>query len=627
MGKLRTLLALLLAFTLVAAACGGGSDDSSDGGDDTDTTENEEDSGPATTVKAETEETDAAAGGPVRGGTIVYGMEADSANPWAPYRVSCAISCYTVLQTVSDPLFQPVESGGVKPYLAESAEPNADYTEWVFTIRDGITFHDGTPLDGEAVAFNINTCRGSGLTGPALANIGDITADGQTVTFTMNAPWVPFPENLSIGQCAFMFSPTWLASLDDVPFRNEGTAFYSEEVAATPGGGDPAAPVGVGAFQFESFSPGNANKLIATRYEDYWRGPNGITGEELPYLDQVELVVAVDIASRSDALASGEFDIIHTANADEIARFTDDDGFSTITASDFGETSHILLNSAQGENPTFSAINGLDAPAPMDPEGSNAESPLRFTSCRRALAFATDQQRIADERYAGIVEVANGPFPPGAIGYLEDTGYPTYDLDAAAEEWTQCKADTGKDLIQFTFNTTNDPFNVETNTLIQSMWSEAFGDEIQTTVTPVEQGQYIGLALTGTFEAFGWRNHGGIDPDNQFLWWFSGTSSPIGTLALNFGRFQDPIIDQNLVAQRSTDDPAARQAAAEAVNQQFGAEVYNLWTVWTLWGVISNPNVQGLGTLETPEGEATRSIVSGRHYLTNMWCTEGDCQG
>lgn len=627
MGKLRTLLALLLAFTMVAAACGGGSDDGGSGEDDDVETTEEEDTGPATTVKATTTEGEAAAAGPVQGGKLVYGVEADSANPWAPYRVSCAISCYAVLQTVSDPLFMPVEAGGVKPYLAESAEPNADFTEWTFTIREGITFHDGAPLDGEAVAFNINSCRGSGLTGPALSNIADIAADGQTVTFTMAAPWVPFPENLSTGQCSYMFSPEWLGSLDDVPFRVEGNPFFSEELAGTPGGGDPAAPVGVGPFVFESFSPGNANSFVATRNEDYWRGPNGITGEELPYIDEVELVVAVDIASRSDGLESGQFDIIHTANADEIAKFQGNDGFNTVAANDFGETSYILLNAAQGDNPAFSAINGLDAPAPMDPEGANADNPLQYTSCRRALAHATDQQRVADERYAGIVEVANGPFPPGAIGYLEDTGYPTFDLDAAAAEWETCKADAGTDTIQFTFNTTNDPFNVETNTLIQSMWSEAFGDEIQTTVTPIEQGQYIGLALTGAFQAQGWRNHGGIDPDQQFLWWFSGTASPIGTLGLNFGRFQDPVIDQNLVVQRSTDDPAARQAATEAINKQFGSEVHNIWTVWTLWGIIANPNLQGLGTLETPDGDATRSIVAGRHSLTNMWCAEGNCQG
>ena len=64
------------------------------------------------------------------------------------------------------------------------------------------------------------------------------------------------------------------------------------------------------------------------------------------------------------------------------------------------------------------------------------------------------------------------------LGYLEDTGYPTYDPDAAVEEMDTCLSELGTDSIEFTFNTTNDPFNVESNALIISMWDEAFGDSV-----------------------------------------------------------------------------------------------------------------------------------------------------
>ena len=73
----------------------------------------------------------------------------------------------------------------------------------------------------------------------------------------------------------------------------------------------------------------------------------------------------------------------------------------------------------------------------------------------------------------------------------------------------------GQDRVVVSFNTTNDPFNVETNTLILSMWQEAFGDQIDATITPIEQGQYIGLGLAGEFEILGWRSHSGSDPDQQ----------------------------------------------------------------------------------------------------------------
>src|SRR5215218_1577281 len=136
-----------------------------------------------------------------------------------------------------------------------------------------------------------------------------------------------------------------------------------------------------------------------------------------------------------------------------------------------------------------------------DPDGKNAGSPLLNVNCRRALAAAMDRDRISQERTAGLAPPANGPFPPGSVGYLEDTGYPKFDIDAAHAHMDECLGELGTDRIEFGFNTTNDPFNVETNGLVVSMWNDAFGDKVAATITPSEQGQYIGLALTGDFQA------------------------------------------------------------------------------------------------------------------------------
>ncbi len=368
---LTKVLALLFAFAMIAAACGGSSDES-DGTTDTTTDDGGEDATPTTVVAPTTEPP---AEGPTKGGKLVYGMEADSANGWAPYRVSCAISCYRIMGVISDSLFVPNTDGGVSGVLVESAESNADFTEWTLTIRDGITFHDGTPLTGEAVAFNIDTCRASSLTGPALSNIGGVEANGQDVVITMKTPWAPFLFNMAGGQCSYMFSPDWLKSLADVPQRTEGSPFFDAEVAALPADGDATKPVGLGAFTFVSYEPGNGNSFIAERNEDYWRGPNGITGEDFPYLDEVELVVVVDIASRSNGVESGEFSVIHTANSDEIKRLMDNPDVNIIMANDFGNTSYTMLNVAQGDNPTLAAITGAAEPIPMDPEGVNADQP------------------------------------------------------------------------------------------------------------------------------------------------------------------------------------------------------------------------------------------------------------
>ena len=434
-------------------------------------------------------------GEPVKGGTLVFGLEADTANAWAPYRASYATSGYIPLSAISDSLFAVTDEGETAPLLVESVEHNADYTEWTLRIREGITFHDGTPLDGAAVKFNIDANRASPLTAGALTPIDTVTASGQDVVITLKGgPWVALPNYLTYGSIGYVLSPTWLASLPDIPQRTEGGPVYDAAVAATPADGDATKPVGLGAFRFESYTPGNGNTFRAVRNEEYWRGPNGITGEDLPYLDAIEAVAAVDIDSRQNALRSGQFDAMHTANSDAISQLLSDDSLEVSSSSRFGDTSYYVINVAAGPE--------------LDPEGANAANPLLNVHCRRALAHAMDRQRMVDERGAGLVLPANGPFPPGSIGYLEDNGYPQFDVELANTEMDQCLSELGTDSIDFRFDTTNDPFNVETGALVQSMWAEAFGDRVRSTITPIEQGQYIGLALVGDYNVLQGRGYG-----------------------------------------------------------------------------------------------------------------------
>jgi peptide/nickel transport system substrate-binding protein len=607
-----TLLAAFTVFTLVAGACG-----SDDNGDTkttssagpivavTDAPTTSAGSGAATTTAASASATTTAAssaapttakgGGaadlanhhvtdpatPVKGGTLVYGIDSDTANAWAPYRASYAASGYIPLQAVSDMLFAVNDKGETVPLLVEKVEHNTEYTSWTLHIRSGIKFQDGTPLDGDAVKFNLDSCRFSPLTATAFSTVDTVTTSGQDVTITTKGgPWVVLPAYLTYGSCAYMLSKQWLSSLPDVPQRNEKSPAYDATLAATPANGDPQKPVGLGAFTFESYTPGNGNAFKAVRNPDYWRGPKGITGEDLPYLDAIEAVVYVDVDSRTNAVKAGDIDAMHTANADSLKTLLGDSNLKTVTTNRFGETGYILLNTAEG--------------AVSDPKGDNAKSALLKLPCRQALAAAIDTQRYADERGGGITPPSNGPFPPGSLGYLADSGYPKYDVAKAQTYMTACLAATGTSSIELSYNTTNDPFNVESNQLVISMWNEAFGDKVKATITPIEQGSYIGLALLGTFQAQGWRNHGGLDPDQQRLWWQTASATPVGVQALNFGRFKDTVIDDALTTIKSNPDPAARKAAAEALNKEFGAQVWNIWLNWSVWGIVAQPYVNGV---------------------------------
>jgi peptide/nickel transport system substrate-binding protein len=409
-----------------------------------------------------------------------------------------------------------------------------------------------------------------------------------------------------------MFSPQWLGSLADVPQRNAQSPVYDAELAATPADGDPARPVGVGAFVFESYTPGNGNAFRAVRNPDYWRGENGTTGEDLPYLDAIEYVVAVDEESRSNSVRSGGFDMMMTSMGDTIDQFLDDDEMEVNSSTRFGDTGYFLLNLASGD---------------LDPDGQNADNPLLDVDCRRALAAAIDLERVSDERGAGLSTPANGPFPPGSMGYLEDTGYPTFDIAAAQADMETCLANLGTDHIEFAFNTTNDPFNIETNELVTSMWQDAFGDQVRASITPIEQGQYIGFLLTGAFDAAGARGFGVSDPDQDRIGWHSTSATPVGQLALNVSRLNDPAIDEALDVIRSNPDEEARRTAAETINRRFGEQAYSFWLTWVLWGIISQPYVNGVQANTLPDGsEGIGLAFAGLHNINQMWCDDGNCE-
>jgi len=550
------LLALLLGLSLFAAACG---DDDGGGG----TAAPGEDGEETTTTEAVDE------GEPQPGGTLVYGLEADTTTPWTPAKSVCAISCHMVMRSVFDPLTLYGEDMTAQPNLLESFEANEDNTEWTLTPKQGITFHDGTPFDAAAIVANLEAHRASFLTGKALLNVAStaVSPDGASAIVTMNEPWARFPVFLA-GQIGYMASPAWL------------------EAAAADSSLE-AKPVGTGPFVFESYEAGGS--FVATKNADYWRADEG-----LPYLDRIEFRVLADGQARKNALLSGDIDMMHSSNGEIIKELREDDSIELSETDSFGETGYTLMNVG------------------------NPESHLSDVRVRRALAMAVDNQVLLDRRNGGVGKVANGPFNPDQLGYLEDTGYPEYDPEGAKELLDEYKAEKGIDTVEVSYTTTNDSLNLQTAELLKQFW-EQVGFSIP--LAQIEQGQFIVTALTGDFEMFAWRNHGGVDPDAQRIWWHSETADDPPALALNFGRIKDDVIDENLDTVRASTDDAEVQAAAEAINKQFGEQVYNLWHTSTVWGIAKKPSVNGLDTFTLPDGQPTifGNGIGGSHQIAQLW--------
>jgi peptide/nickel transport system substrate-binding protein len=147
------LVAALAAFGLIAGACGDKKDDTAaPSGTDApaaDTTVatggTEGAGGTETTTEAPTEETTTTAPevAPTIGGKLIVAGEAEVANPWTPLQMQCDSYCQMRARAFFDPLVVVDQDLEPQPFLAESVTPNADFTEWTVTLREGITFHDG----------------------------------------------------------------------------------------------------------------------------------------------------------------------------------------------------------------------------------------------------------------------------------------------------------------------------------------------------------------------------------------------------------------------------------------------------------------------------------------------------
>ena len=561
----RVLAALVLSAGLIGAACGG--DDAK-----TDTTEAV---GADTTVAATDAATTlpppttAAEEVPVAGGKLVFGIEADTSSPWRPAEMVCAISCHQVIRNIFDSLTLPNEDGSWSPYLAESVEPNADFTEWRVSARAGVLFHDGTPFDGAAIVDNMSRAKKGILTGNIFRAVDTVTldpADPMTAIVTLSTSWSSFPFAL-MGQAGYQASPTWLAASDADPLLSPQ-------------------PVGTGPFMYEDYRPNELFSMV--KNPNYWNSP-------YPYLDAIEFRPIPDALNRRDALKSGTIDILHTTNGETIDEMRESTDFQLTEITNNGETSYTLLHVSQ------------------------PDSPLNDVRVRCALALATDQQAILDTFGPAGRQPASGPFSPSQVGYLDDTGFPlAQDMAAAQALIAEYKAENPGELT-LSLAATQDETNL-TIAQFQQQWFEEAGIDT-VTIDQIDQGAYIVTALLGNFQAFQWRNHGGFDLDMQYHWWHSSSATDIGTLALNFGRIRDTSLDALLDENRASADPVRKKEIAEEVNRLFGTQCYNIWGSYTLWGIVYKPAVHGPTGFDLPDGKGVvfGAGIAGTFFPMTLW--------
>lgn len=251
----------------------------------------------------------------------------------------------------------------VEPLLAQTLpEVSDDGLTVVFTLRDGVTFHDGTPLTADDVVFTYESALDPAHASPAAADLTAVerveAVDERTVRFTLAHPHSSFTTATVLG----------IVSRE---------AFADQDLAAAGTG----SLVGTGPYRIESYRPGD--RLVLAAQDDYW-------GEQ-PQVRRAVFVFAADDAARVARLASGEVDGALLA-PQALGRFEDDEGYDVVRR-DTADFRAIVL-------PEADAVTG-------DP------------AIRQALHTGLDRQAVVDGPLAGAGRPAYGPIPPEAPEYSE----------------------------------------------------------------------------------------------------------------------------------------------------------------------------------------------------------------
>ncbi|MBV6508276.1 MAG: hypothetical protein JJLCMIEE_01336 [Acidimicrobiales bacterium] len=567
---LLRLLAIFLGVGLLASGCS--SDDGDDGSE-----------GPEQPGNANVDEEGLE---PQPGGEIVFGLEALTEGGWCLPEAQLAASGIQVAGALYDGLTRFNDQLEPVPYLAESFEPNETYDVWTVKLRPDIKFHNGEPLNAEAVAMNLNAFRGTEtfdllptLFPFVLEDISDVSVvDDLTLTITTSRPWVALPSYFATGRFGIS-APEQLQG-------DRGTCANT--------------PIGTGPFKAVGTPWNLTGEVSVEKNDDYWRTDEA--GNPLPYLDRITFRAQPDTTRRVENLTatSGGFDMTHTDSAldiEEMQALAEEGEIRLVVEdNDFAEVSYVMINS-----------------------GPESDSPFADIRMRQAIAMAVDRSAVNDLINDGFNTITDSPFGPGVLGYVEDTGFPAYDPEAAQELIDEVVADNGGEPITIDMLHTPTPVTRDLAEEIITQLSAYEGIEINAG-DPNQyehlQSALINKALAGDFDLMLWRNHPGADPDTQYVWWHS--TSPV-----NFGKITDEEVDRLLDEGRSA-PPEERQQIYEDLNKRLGEQVYNIWSWYSVWTVGAKNRVHGLTTQTLPNGDAVLPVYVGVSPLWGIWVDDAE---
>jgi peptide/nickel transport system substrate-binding protein len=397
----RRIGALFAASAILVAACGGSTPSTAPATQAPATTAPSGEA-PATEAPA-TEAPSQDAGAPKPGGTLVVAIPSDI-DKTDPTLISDASSSYVAQQVVETLVtLKPGTGGEIVPALATDWTVSEDGLTYTFTIRDGVQFHDGTPLDAEAVVANFDhwknipqsyidasytyypdTVIGHGDG----AFVQSVTAtDASTVEVKLANPNSAFLVQLTLTPFGIQ-SPTALAA------GNADNPDFSQNTAAVGGEG---AMVGTGPFVFDEWVPDTSVTL--SKNPNYWNAAAGG-----PYLDGISFRPIADNTATLNALQAGDIDLAQTIAPFDVPTV---EGDANLQYFDRGSACNTGILAMQ-----------------------NATAPFDNLKIRQAVGYAIDRQALVDAFFGETGVTLENWVPPGTQ-FAVDQDVPDYDPEKA----------------------------------------------------------------------------------------------------------------------------------------------------------------------------------------------------
>ncbi|MGY9046434.1 peptide ABC transporter substrate-binding protein [Puniceibacterium antarcticum] len=334
------------------------------------------------------------------------------------------------LRHVYDTVVDVDETLQLKPGLALSWDA-VDDTTWEFKLREGVTFHDGTPFTAEDVKFSIE--RIPEVTGPMSMTLYTKFVDSVEVVddYTLRVKTKGKAPSLPNDFTRLFVVP----SETGMEARNE--EFNSGEKA-----------IGTGPYKFVSWQP--KGDMVLERFDDYWGDKPAwetVTRKEIP-----------DDAARVAALKSGQVDLINYVPATDYLSMKNDSDLETFVAD-----SIYILNIApnvKDEEPQPITLNG----EPVD------GNPLQDLRVRKALDLAINRDVLVNIVLEGLGTPANQLMPEGFFGYSDALGVRPYDIEQAKALLAEAGYPDGFE-IDFTCTNNRVPGDAVVCEALAQMWS------------------------------------------------------------------------------------------------------------------------------------------------------------